>query len=160
RLSFQDEASGATESTIFDLASLTKVIATTSLMMGLVADGRTRLDGRIADGFSEWRGPDREEGTFQDLLEHAPRLPPRRIDTHPAKWREVAQAIYTTPLESPRRTAAVYRDLGFILLGFLVADCGLEALFSQFERVGERLASREPDVIRHTLTFAPDVRSP
>ena len=45
--------------TLFDLASLTKVIATTTVVMELVRTGRIALDEPIATAFDEWRGADR-----------------------------------------------------------------------------------------------------
>ena len=51
RLDYEDESPPTQKDTIFDLASLTKVIATTSLMMRLVEQGRLSLDGRVASGF-------------------------------------------------------------------------------------------------------------
>src|SRR4051794_14640708 len=72
-----DSAPPATLSTLFDLASITKVFATTTVMMELVRLGSLRLDERVADSFPEWRGADRESVTVQDLLEHASGLPAR-----------------------------------------------------------------------------------
>jgi hypothetical protein len=58
----------ATLSTLFDLASITKVFATTTVVMQLVRVGSIGLDERVADSFPEWRGADREIVTVQDLL--------------------------------------------------------------------------------------------
>ena len=73
-----------TEATPYDLASLTKVIATTTVIMDLVGSGLVRLDDRIADFFPEWRGTDRERVTVQDLLEHASGLPARLLEAPPS----------------------------------------------------------------------------
>src|SRR5438270_14089355 len=61
----------ATDATVFDLASLTKVIVTTSLVLQLVADDLVRLDDPVASFFPEWQGKDRDAVTVQDLLEHS-----------------------------------------------------------------------------------------
>src|SRR4029453_14420391 len=50
----------ASEATVFDLASLTKVVATTSIVMEQVHRGVLRLDDRIEESFSEWGGIVRE----------------------------------------------------------------------------------------------------
>jgi CubicO group peptidase (beta-lactamase class C family) len=125
--------------TIFDLASLTKPIATTSIVMQLVFEGRLRLNDLVSESFDEWRGDDREQTTVQDLLEHAAGLAARLVDLPPLGRREFEHEICTMKLEYPRRTAAVYSDLGFILLGFLAADRGAAPLATEFDRILARL---------------------
>jgi CubicO group peptidase (beta-lactamase class C family) len=118
--------------TPFDLASLTKPIATASIVMELVRLGAMRLEEPVAESFPEWRGVDREGVTVQDLLEHASGLPARLLDMPPSQRREFEHDICTMPLEYTPRTRSLYSDLGFILLGFLVADRAggpLDALF-------------------------------
>ena len=147
----------------FDLASLTKVIATTTVVMELVRQGFLQLDERVSAFFSEWRGADRDTATVRDLLEHASGLPARMIDAPPAGRREFEHEICAMPLEYPPRTRSVYSDLGFILLGFLAADRGGAALDELFERVMVRLKtdpmyeiSTSSAVTRHQ----PDRRGP
>src|SRR4051794_1867898 len=53
-LSYDEGALPTTANTIFDLASLTKVIATASLAMQAVDEGRLRLEDRVADRLAEW----------------------------------------------------------------------------------------------------------
>ena len=60
-LTYEPSASLATADTIFDLASLTKVLATTSLAMRAIDDGRLRLEDPVARWIPEWSGNDREE---------------------------------------------------------------------------------------------------
>lgn len=109
--------------TVFDLASLTKVIATTTLAMQQVDSGSLNLDEPICRRLAEWRGSDRAIVTARDLLTHASGLTAhlplyrdymRRVDFEPA--------ISHLPLEHPPRTRSTYSDLGFILLGFLLTD--------------------------------------
>src|SRR3954471_19757534 len=69
-LSFDDAAAPTADDTIFDLASLTKVLATTPLVMRDVERGALALDDRIADHIPQWRGADREAATVRDLLAH------------------------------------------------------------------------------------------
>lgn len=114
------DALGASFDTLFDLASLTKVIATTTAAMALVDERRLRLDQRVSDFFSEWQGPDREPVAIRDLLEHASGLSPRLVDMPPEGRREYEHEICTMKLEYPPRSKSVYSDLGFILLGFVV----------------------------------------
>jgi len=148
-LTFDDRRAAVSVDTPFDLASLTKVIATTSIAMSLVAAGALRLDQRIAELLPEWRGADREEVTVADLLEHASGLPARLVDVPPTGRREFEHDICTMPLEYAPRSTSVYSDLGFILLGFLLADVGRASLADQFRGLNVRLA---PDTAG-TLTF-------
>jgi serine-type D-Ala-D-Ala carboxypeptidase len=143
-----------TLATPFDLASLTKPIATTSVVMELVRTGALRLDERLGSCFSEWRGRDRETVTVQDVLEHASGLPARLIDTPPSQRREFEHDICTMPLEYPPRTRAVYSDLGFILLGFLAVDRGRASLDAQFRDLIERLTA-DVRVEAACLAFGP-----
>ncbi len=116
------EPFGAAFDTLFDLASLTKVIATTTETMRLVAAGNLRLEDRVAERFAEWRGEDREAVTIRDLLEHASGLSARLVDVTPIDRREFEHEICTMKLEYPPRSQSIYSDLDFILLGFLVSD--------------------------------------
>ncbi len=131
--------------TPFDLASLTKVIATTTVVMELVRTGAVRLDERLSASLLEWRGADREAVTVQDLLEHASGLPARLLDAPPSGRREFEHDICGMPLEYAPRTQSIYSDLGFVLLGFLAADRGGASLAEQFARITARLEDEAPD---------------
>ncbi|HET6960717.1 MAG TPA: serine hydrolase domain-containing protein [Vicinamibacterales bacterium] len=133
------EAFGTDLDTPFDLASLTKVIATTTVVMELVRTSAVRLEDRVSDFFDEWRGVDREAVTVRDLLEHASGLSARLLDAPPEGRREFEHDICTMPLEYSPRTQSIYSDLGFILLGFLAADRGGAPLNELFDGVMVRL---------------------
>ena len=133
-LTFDSESPATSASTPFDLASLTKPIATTSIALQLLHDNRVQLDDRVASFFPEWRGADRDRVTVQDLLEHSSGLSARLVDAPPGGRREFEHEICTMALEYKPRAKSIYSDLGFILLGFLLADRGgasLAALFAQ-----------------------------
>ena len=153
-LTFDVASPPAAIDTPFDLASLTKVIATTTVVMDLVRAGALRLDERVASFFVDWRGADRDTVTVQDLLEHASGLSARLLDPPPVARREFEHDIGTMPLEYAPRSRSVYSDLGFILLGFLAADRGGAPLADLFERI--------PIVrsVRLALGTQPDRRSP
>src|SRR6185436_4983109 len=70
RLTYADDAPPTTEATIYDLASLTKVLATTPRAMQAVEAGARALDDRVEVYLPEWRGEDRESVTIGNLLEH------------------------------------------------------------------------------------------
>jgi serine-type D-Ala-D-Ala carboxypeptidase len=123
RLTYDMESAPVDEETIFDLASLTKVIATTTLVMRAVDDGRIRLDDPVSKWIHDWRGTDRESATIADLLAHASGLTaylPFYRD-HTGRY-EFQHAIASLPLEYAPRSQSIYSDLGFMLLGFILED--------------------------------------
>jgi CubicO group peptidase (beta-lactamase class C family) len=125
RFTYADDATSVTGETIFDLASLTKVLATTTRAMEAVEAGALSLDATIAAHLADWRGTDRGDVTIADLLEHASGLTaylPFFRDHHGRV--EFTRAISTLPLEYAPRTRSIYSDLGFILLGFILEDVG------------------------------------
>jgi CubicO group peptidase (beta-lactamase class C family) len=135
RLTFADSAPAATESTVFDLASLTKPIATTSVILQLVSRGELDVREPVAAFFAEWRGEDREKVTVQDLREHSSGLAARLIDPPPNGRREFEHDICGMRLEYLPRSRSIYSDLGFILLGFIAEDRGRAPLDQQFRKV-------------------------
>jgi len=125
RFTYAHDAPDVRADTAYDLASLTKVIATTTCAMQAMDAGALPLDARVADRLAAWRGADREAVTIGDLLEHASGLTaylPFFRDHHGRA--DFERAICTLPLEYAPRTRSIYSDLGFILLGFILADAG------------------------------------
>src|ERR1700730_17806606 len=92
-LTFDEAAQAAGEDTLFDLASLTKPIATTSVVMQLAATGALDIGEKVAACFTDWRGADREAVTVQDLLEHASGLAARLVDPPPGGRQEFEHDI-------------------------------------------------------------------
>jgi len=109
--------------TLFDLASLTKVIATLPAVLRLIERGDIRLDDPLHLFFPEYQGEGREEIRIRHLLTHTAGLQPfSQALRDPSRPREELIArIATLPLEAPPGTRIIYSDLGFILLGELVA---------------------------------------
>jgi CubicO group peptidase (beta-lactamase class C family) len=130
-------------STPFDLASLTKPLATTTVVMQLIAAGQLRLDQPVSMFIEEWRGADRAGVTVVDLLEHASGLAARLVDPPPLGQREFEHEICALPLEYAPRTLSVYSDLGFILLGFIAERAGHAPLATQLYEI---LAPVRPDI--------------
>ena len=119
--------------TVFDLASLTKVIATTTLAMRAVDAGRIDLDAPLRERLPLWRGDDRAPVTPADLLAHAAGLTAHLPFYRDHRGRaDYEAAICTLPLEYAPRSASLYSDLGFILLGFLLEDACGSAIDAQF----------------------------
>jgi len=122
RLTFTENSPPTSIHTPFDLASLTKVMATATGIMQLVHDGSLRLDEPVSAFFDDWRGQDRESVTVRDLLEHSSGLAARLVDPPGEGRREFEHDICTMKLEYEPRSRSIYSDLGFILLGFIAAD--------------------------------------
>jgi CubicO group peptidase (beta-lactamase class C family) len=122
-LTYDADAPAARDDTIFDLASLTKVIATSTFVMRAVDDGRLELDAPVSQYFREWRGGDRQQVTLRDLLSHSAGLTAYLpfFRDHTGRL-EYERSICTLPLEYVPRTRSLYSDLGFMLLGFLIED--------------------------------------
>jgi len=169
RLSQEPEAPPTREDTVFDLASLTKVIATTTLIMTLVEEKRLRLSDLVGRWIPDWRGRDRAQVTVEDLLAHAGGLTAWAPLYRDCTGRvEMEAAICELPLEYRPRSQAVYSDLGFTLLGFVVEDAGGAALDEQFATVRNRVGadaasspcgfSRQPGTLYgDPLDFTPPV---
>jgi beta-N-acetylhexosaminidase len=127
-LTYDPYARVTTPDTIFDLASLTKVIATATLAMRTIDGGRLALSDPVAKWLRTWRGKDREDVTIRDLLTHSSGLsaylPFYRSYTARAEFEE---AICALPLEYEPGSQSVYSDLGFMLLGFILEDAAPRA---------------------------------
>jgi CubicO group peptidase (beta-lactamase class C family) len=124
-LTYDADARPTRDDTIFDLASLTKVLSTTPLIMVQVERGALGLDDRVADHIACWRGADREDVTVRDLLAHCGGLFAHLPFYRELKGRaQIEPAICAVPLEYPPRSQSIYSDLGFMLLGFILEDLG------------------------------------
>jgi serine-type D-Ala-D-Ala carboxypeptidase len=112
-----------TASTVYDLASITKVIATTSMAMLLHQNGALSLDqslGQLLPGFAqgEAAGSARRAVTVRMLLAHASGLPGyARLFERSGGREELLDACLRLPLETSPGSHAEYSDPGFILLG-------------------------------------------
>jgi serine-type D-Ala-D-Ala carboxypeptidase len=119
--------------TIYDLASLTKVVGTAPLVAGHLSSGRMRLNDRVRHWIGAWTGEERQSVTLRDLLEHASGLPAHRKYFESRQGRaSFEMAICEEPLDFPPRTRSVYSDPGFMLLGFAIEHAAGGALDRQF----------------------------
>ncbi len=110
-----------TADTIFDVASLTKVIATASSVMVLLERGMVRLDDPVARYIPEFGANGKGQVTLRHLLTHTGGLRP--VPRLPEKWSgadEVLKAIYDDTLVWPPGLRFLYSDIDFIVLGDLV----------------------------------------
>lgn len=118
--------------TVYDIASLTKALATTTLAMRLVQGGELDLDWRLSEFFKEFAEPPKSKISVRHLLNHSSGLPAHRhfyreIDRTSAELAVnpapelILQAVLNQPLERAVGSSAVYSDLGFILLGEVIS---------------------------------------
>lgn len=141
-----------TPATVFDLASLTKPIATTTAVLQLCERGALDLDERVATHLPAFAAGGKHDVSIRHLLAHTSSLPawemlylPGRPGTGaPASQpcRSIAQAvsrICAMPVHQPPGRQVTYSDLGFIVLGHLV----------------ERLAGRSLQVYTRRFVFGP-----
>jgi CubicO group peptidase (beta-lactamase class C family) len=109
------------ENTVWDMASLTKVIATTTAMMQLVEAGQVDLDAPVQRYLPRFAGENKERVTVRHLLTHSSGLPAWRPLYKETTSAESALAlVYATPLDTLPGVRMVYSDLGAILLGKIV----------------------------------------
>jgi CubicO group peptidase (beta-lactamase class C family) len=141
---------------LFDVASLTKVMATTTLAVQLVAEGRLDIEEPVARWLPAFDVGDRRRVTIRQLLAHSSGLPAYRPFFERAMGDPVArraflppgerpaprallpsfargeailrEAVLAEPLEAPPGTRALYSDLGFLILGWIVEAAGGDRL--------------------------------
>src|SRR5579859_2363778 len=118
-----------TVDTIFDLASLTKVIATTTAVMQLVEQGKIRLNDPVAKYLPEFGQNGKEDITIRQLLTHYSGLAPDLDLTTPWEGKTTAyQLACVEPPETTPGSGFVYSDINFIMLGALVEKVSGENL--------------------------------
>jgi CubicO group peptidase (beta-lactamase class C family) len=108
-------------STIFDLASLTKVMATLPTILLLLERGLIRLKDPVSLYIPEFAANGKGEITIRHLLTHTSGLAAHRV-MYTQGWNrsEILQYIWDQPLEYSPDSQMVYSDLGFITLGVIV----------------------------------------
>src|SRR3989442_4050783 len=110
-----------TLNTIFDLASLTKVVATTTSIMILVEQGKVRLSDPIVQFIPEMKGEGRDAITIEQLLTHMTGFAPDfDLRDRWTGYDEAIKRLYREPLRSQPGTRFVYSDINYIALGEVV----------------------------------------
>ena len=103
--------------TVYDLASMTKVVGLTTLAMMAVDEGRLDLDAPVQQYLPEFAGPNKQLVTIRHLLTHSSGLPAWRPLYTETATREAALALAdTTPLDTLPGVRMVYSDLGAMVL--------------------------------------------
>ncbi|MHB1686788.1 MAG: serine hydrolase domain-containing protein [Ignavibacteriaceae bacterium] len=131
--------------TIYDLASLTKVIATTPAAMKLYGEGKLDINAPVVKYLPQFGQNGKDKITIRNLLEHDSGLPP---DPHPHLWYTAAipydqlerllknprlflkdldaahqamwDSLYAAPLRYPTGTKMIYSDIGMLIVGKVI----------------------------------------
>lgn len=138
RFTYDADSPAVTPATIFDLASVTKVLATTAMAMMLYESGWLDMDTPVAGILPEFGKGDarRREVTVRMLLAHSSGLPAyERLFEKATTREELVSAALSMPLAADPGTRADYSDIGFIVLG--------EALQRLADEPLERFCQRE-----------------
>jgi CubicO group peptidase (beta-lactamase class C family) len=130
RLSWEtSSAHVTTDRTIYDLASLSKVVGTTTAIMVLYDEGRVVLDAPVVTYLPDFSGGYKDSVTVRQLLEHRSGLPAGRDLWRLAHTPDEARAlVLETPLVCRPGDCYIYSDLGADVLGLIVESVTGETL--------------------------------
>ena len=155
--------------TLWDLASLTKVMGTTISIMRLVDAGKIDVDAPVQRYLPDWKGPGKEAVTVRHLMTHSSGLPSfKAYDRITTDRDSIDKLMFATPLDSAPGKAMIYSDIGGYLLGRIVArvsgmpfdqyvrktysDLGMtETMFNPPRDLWARVAPTEIDTLRGGL---------
>lgn len=150
-LDWSKNTSVSVTESVYDLASLTKVVGTTTAIMILFDEGLVVLDAPVHSYIPEFTGGYKDSITVRDLLAHRSGLPASRdlwrIAHTPA---EARRAAVEAPLSCRPRACMIYSDLGAITLGLIVESVtgmGLDEYLQArvFGPIGMTATSFRPD---------------
>lgn len=155
--------------TLWDMASLTKVMATTVSIMRLVDGGKVDVDQPVQRYLPDWTGPGKSAVTVRHLLTHSSGLPSfKAYDRITTDRDSIDKLMFGTPLDSAPGRAMIYSDIGGYLLGRIVGrvsgmpfdeytrktyrDLGMnETMFNPPRDLWARVAPTEIDSLRGGL---------
>jgi CubicO group peptidase (beta-lactamase class C family) len=155
--------------TLWDMASLTKVMAGTVSIMRLVDAGKVDIDAPVRRYLPDWTGPGKEAVTVRQLLTHSSGLPSfKPYDRITTNRDSIDKLMFGTPLDSTPGRAMIYSDIGGYLLGRIVdrmsgmpfdeyvrktyRDLGMsETMFNPPRELWPRVAPTEIDSLRGGL---------
>ncbi|MGE0406034.1 MAG: serine hydrolase domain-containing protein, partial [Candidatus Korobacteraceae bacterium] len=140
RFTYEPNSPEVTPATIFDLASVTKVVATTTMAMQLYQRGELDLDATVASLLPAFAGrdPARKQVTVRMLLLHSSGLPPyERLFERASTSEDLLRLAISLPVAEPGLNIE-YSDIGFMVLGELLQRVTEEKLdaFCQREIFG------------------------
>ena len=145
RLTHDADAPPVTAETLYDLASLTKVVATTTMAMILVDEGKLDLDQPVQELVPGFRGPGKEAVTVRHLLTHSSGLP-AIVSLYKEVQGKAAfrERVHALDLEYPPGSRSIYSDPGIILLGEILEQAAGQSLETfVHERIFKPLGMRD-----------------
>lgn len=150
--------------TLYDIASLSKVVGTTAAIMSLVEEGRVELDAPVRRYLPEFRGPGKGAVTVSHLLTHTSGLPAGAWLYNSVSAAPALDRVMRARLVYPTGTRAVYSDFGMILLAEIVARQAEEPLDTYLARrvfapLGMQSTMYRPPAWLHPHTAPAAVRS-
>jgi len=130
RFTYDAESPKVEPATIYDIASVTKVVATTTAAMILYDQGSLDLNSKVVDFFPEFgTEPGKKRVTVRMLLAHSSGLPAYEKLFERVKSRgELIHLALGTPLANPPLACAEYSDIGFIILGEILSKLARQTL--------------------------------
>jgi CubicO group peptidase (beta-lactamase class C family) len=133
RFTYESDATSTVSTTLFDLASLTKVVATTPMAMLLYQRGLLDLDSPLAAIIPEFTASEkdtrRHDVSLRMLLAHTSGLPAyEKLFLKAGTREELLQSAFTVPLAADPGCRTEYSDIGFILLGVALERLADESL--------------------------------
>ena len=133
----------------YDLASVSKVVGTGTVMIDLVLSGQVELDALLIDYYPDFKGPGSTTLTIRQLLTHTSGIDPFIENRHNLAYDELRAALNQVTVTSDKTFH--YTDVNFILLGFM-----LEEIYGQ--DLADILQDRvfKPFNMHHTSFVAPD----
>ena len=140
RFSYDPASPEVTPATLFDLASLTKVVATTTMAMILYERGLLDLEAPVTAIVPEFTGTSEDDARRHDvnlrmLLAHTSGLPGyEKLFLRAGTRERLLQAAFTTPLTDKPGARAEYSDIGFIILGVVLERLADESLATFCQR--------------------------
>lgn len=137
---FEPEREPMTDDTVFDLASLTKPLATATSIMKLVEQGKLSLDEPVSKQFPEFAVEGKAAITIRDLLVHRSGLiPDNAISDYADGPFKAKERLFALKLSAPIGSKFMYSDVNFMVLGEVVA----------------RVSGQPLDEFSHCEVFAP-----
>jgi uncharacterized protein YbbC (DUF1343 family)/CubicO group peptidase (beta-lactamase class C family) len=131
--------------TVFDMASITKPVATATSAMLLAQDGRLDLNARVVEILPEFTGQGRDDVRVWHLMTHtAGLIPDNALSDYQSGAEQAWQRLMRSEIKSTPGTKFVYSDVGFLLLGKIVEEVSGQSLkdFSS-ERLFRPLGMRD-----------------
>lgn len=150
RLDYSPASAAVTGDTIYDLASVSKAVGTTSAAMMMVDAGRLLLDAPVQDYLPEFQGENKEKVQVRHLLRHSAGLPAWRPIFREAQGHDdFMKRVYAIPLEAEPGKRVLYSDFSMILLGEIITRAWghpLDELLAErlFEPLGMKSTSNRP----------------